>query len=66
MPEWYIAGGLALGSILFLMFLSMPVAFAFLLVSFGLLERGHLLFLGLEFSFFLFGRLRKACTNSLL
>jgi len=35
MPEWYIAGGLALGSILFLMFLSMPVAFAFLLVSFG-------------------------------
>ncbi len=35
MPEWYISGGLALGSILFLMFLSMPVAFAFLLVSFG-------------------------------
>lgn len=35
MPEWYISGGLALGSILFLMFLSMPVAFAFLLVSFA-------------------------------
>ncbi|MDE0110804.1 MAG: TRAP transporter large permease subunit [Albidovulum sp.] len=35
MPEWYVSGGLALGSILFLMFLSMPVAFAFLLVSFG-------------------------------
>lgn len=35
MFEWYVAGGLALGSILFLMFLSMPVAFAFLLVSFG-------------------------------
>jgi tripartite ATP-independent transporter DctM subunit len=35
MPEWYITGGLALGAILFLMLLSMPVAFAFLLVSFG-------------------------------
>ena len=35
MLEWYIAGALAIGSILFLMFLSMPVAFAFLLVSFG-------------------------------
>ncbi|MYF89181.1 MAG: TRAP transporter large permease subunit [Boseongicola sp. SB0676_bin_33] len=35
MPEWYVSGGLALGAILFLMFLSMPVAFAFLLVSFG-------------------------------
>jgi len=35
MPEWYISGGLAIGSILVLMFLSMPVAFAFLLVSFG-------------------------------
>ncbi|MDE2913398.1 MAG: TRAP transporter large permease subunit [Paracoccaceae bacterium] len=35
MPEWYITGGLVLGSILFLMFLSMPVAFGFLLVSFG-------------------------------
>lgn len=35
MFEWYIAGGLALGSILFLMFLSMPVAFAFLFVSFA-------------------------------
>ena len=34
-PEWYVAGGLALGSILVLMFLSVPVAFAFLLVSFG-------------------------------
>jgi len=35
MPEWYISGGVALGAILLLMFLSMPVAFAFLLVSFG-------------------------------
>jgi len=35
MPEWYVSGALALGSILLLMFLSMPVAFAFLLVSFG-------------------------------
>ncbi|MDE0345306.1 MAG: TRAP transporter large permease subunit [Boseongicola sp.] len=35
MPEWYVSGGLALGAILLLMFLSMPVAFAFLLVSFG-------------------------------
>lgn len=35
MPEWYVAGGMALASILVLMFLSMPVAFAFLLVSFG-------------------------------
>lgn len=35
MLEWYVAGGLALGSIILLMFLSMPVAFAFLLVSFG-------------------------------
>ncbi len=35
MPEWYVSGGMALGAILFLMFLSMPVAFAFLLVSFG-------------------------------
>lgn len=35
MPEWYVSGGLALGAILVLMFLSMPVAFAFLLVSFG-------------------------------
>ena len=35
MPEWYVTGGIALGSILALMFLSMPVAFAFLLVSFG-------------------------------
>ena len=35
MPEWYISGGLALGAILLLMFLSMPVAFAFLTVSFA-------------------------------
>lgn len=35
MPEWYISGAMALGAILVLMFLSMPVAFAFLLVSFG-------------------------------
>lgn len=35
MPEWYVSGGIALGAILFLMFLSMPVAFAFLLVSLG-------------------------------
>lgn len=35
MPEWYISGGLALGAILVGMFLSMPVAFAFLLVSLG-------------------------------
>ena len=35
MPEWYVSGGVALGAILVLMFLSMPVAFAFLLVSFG-------------------------------
>ncbi len=34
MPEWYVSGGLALGSIIALMFLSMPVAFAFLAVSF--------------------------------
>jgi len=36
------------------------------LFSFGLLERSHLLVLGLEFRFFVFSRLRKACTNSLL
>ena len=35
MPEWYVAGGLALASILVLMFLSVPVAFSFLLVSFS-------------------------------
>ena len=35
MPEWYISGGFALGAILLLMFLSMPVAFAFLAVSFA-------------------------------
>ncbi len=35
LPEWYVSGGLALGAILVLMFLSMPVAFAFLLVSFA-------------------------------
>jgi tripartite ATP-independent transporter DctM subunit len=35
MPEWYVAGGMALASILVLMFLSVPVAFSFLLVSFG-------------------------------
>ena len=35
MPEWLISGGLALGAILVLMFLSMPVAFAFLTVSFA-------------------------------
>ncbi len=35
MPDWYLAGGMALGAILFLMFLSVPVAFSFLLVSFG-------------------------------
>lgn len=35
MPEWYVSGGFALGAILLLMFLSMPVAFAFLAVSFA-------------------------------
>ena len=35
MPEWYISGGFALGAILLLMFLSTPVAFAFLAVSFA-------------------------------
>lgn len=35
MPEWYVSGGMALAAILVLMFLSVPVAFAFLLVSFG-------------------------------
>ncbi len=35
MPDWYLAGGMALGAILFLMFLSVPVAFSFLLVMYG-------------------------------
>ncbi len=35
MMEWSVAGGAALGAALLLMFLSVPVAFAFLAVSFG-------------------------------